>query len=137
VGQPLPEVVRVAYPQGQAQGELPVGRGASNPAANGRVERQILRRWLPDETEQRRVVGALVLNVFPVDFANDAQSRMHGPFANDAPYPEPVSVISIEPAARFTCTVTGPIMALTMAVAWTPTPFSRGRVDGSNGPASR
>src|SRR5262249_58385993 len=83
----------------QAQGGLPVGRGASNPAANGRVERQILRRWLPDETEQRRVVGALVLNVFPVDFASDAQSRMHGPFANDAPYPEPVSVISIEPAA--------------------------------------
>jgi len=47
-----------------------------------------------------------------------------------------VSVISIEPSATVPCTVTGPIMALTMAMASMPTPFSRGRVDGSNGPAS-
>ena len=46
------------------------------------------------------------------------------------------SVISIEPSATVPCTVTGPIMALTMAMASMPTPFSRGRVDGSNGPAS-
>jgi len=40
-----------------------------------------------------------------------------------------VSVISIESFVTVACTVAGPIMALTMAMASMPTPFSRGRVD--------
>src|SRR5207249_12337441 len=77
----------------------PVRRGRREAARDHSVEKDVLRRRLPDDAECVQVVQALVLRALAIDLADESELRMHRQLADNTPDGERVSVVSIETAA--------------------------------------
>src|SRR2546427_4480191 len=90
-----PRITR-SIPRASSRGNLPSRRSA---APDPSVEKDVLRRRLPDHAQECRVVRALVLRALAIDLADESELRMHRQLADNPPDGERVSVVSIETAA--------------------------------------
>src|SRR5439155_11907452 len=69
----------------QTKRELPVGRRSADAASDTDVQKQVLGRRLPDETEQIRVVRPLALDALAVDLADEPKLRIQRQLSDDTP----------------------------------------------------